>query len=107
MLRRLAGLGIDKRDPNELTPEERARFVRLDIDPGGCACGAAEGVEVAAQQALQDPLHSVAEDWLLGLGCRPQQCPTSIAFPPPPTADTITWRRVMDTNVSHPSFLGM
>lgn len=35
MLRRLARLGIDKSDPNELTPEERSRFVRLDIDPGG------------------------------------------------------------------------
>ncbi|KAL4441199.1 hypothetical protein ABPG77_011436 [Micractinium sp. CCAP 211/92] len=33
MLRRLAKLGIDKTDPNELTPEERSKFVRLDIDP--------------------------------------------------------------------------
>jgi formyltetrahydrofolate synthetase len=33
MLRRLAKLGIPKSDPNELTPEERSRFVRLDIDP--------------------------------------------------------------------------
>jgi len=33
MLRRLAKLGIDKTDPNELTEEERSRFVRLDIDP--------------------------------------------------------------------------
>ena len=33
MLRRLAKLGIDKTDPNDLTPEERARFARLDIDP--------------------------------------------------------------------------
>lgn len=33
MLRRLAKLGIDKTNPNELTPEERSRFVRLDIDP--------------------------------------------------------------------------
>ena len=33
MLRRLAKLGIDKSDPNELTPEERARLARLDIDP--------------------------------------------------------------------------
>ncbi len=33
MRRRLAKLGIEKTDPNELTPEERARFVRLDIDP--------------------------------------------------------------------------
>ncbi|MCX6065674.1 MAG: formate--tetrahydrofolate ligase, partial [Chloroflexi bacterium] len=33
MLRRLKKLGIDKTDPNELTPEERARFARLDIDP--------------------------------------------------------------------------
>ncbi len=33
MLRRLARLGIDKTDPNELTPEERSRFARLDIDP--------------------------------------------------------------------------
>lgn len=32
----LAKLGIDKSDPNELTPAERAAFVRLDIDPGGC-----------------------------------------------------------------------
>ncbi len=35
MLRRLKKLGIDKTDPNELTPEERSRFVRLDIDPNG------------------------------------------------------------------------
>lgn len=34
MLRRLKKLGIDKLDPNELTPEERSRFARLDIDPG-------------------------------------------------------------------------
>ncbi len=33
MLRRLKKLGIDKTDPNELTPEERAQFARLDIDP--------------------------------------------------------------------------
>jgi formyltetrahydrofolate synthetase len=33
MLRRLRKLGIDKTDPNELTPEERSRFARLDIDP--------------------------------------------------------------------------
>jgi methylenetetrahydrofolate dehydrogenase (NADP+) / methenyltetrahydrofolate cyclohydrolase / formyltetrahydrofolate synthetase len=33
MLRRLAKLGIDKTDPNELTEEERTRFARLDIDP--------------------------------------------------------------------------
>ncbi len=33
MLRRLQRLGIDKTDPNELTAEERRRFVRLDIDP--------------------------------------------------------------------------
>ncbi|KAL4452211.1 hypothetical protein ABPG75_007873 [Micractinium tetrahymenae] len=33
MLRRLAKLGITKTDPNELTPEERGKFVRLDIDP--------------------------------------------------------------------------
>ncbi len=33
MLRRLKKLGIDKTDPNELTPEEISRFVRLDIDP--------------------------------------------------------------------------
>jgi len=33
MLRRLKKLGINKTDPNELTPEERSRFARLDIDP--------------------------------------------------------------------------
>ena len=33
MLRRLKKLGIDKTDPEELTPEERSRFARLDIDP--------------------------------------------------------------------------
>ncbi|PWU07155.1 MAG: formate--tetrahydrofolate ligase [Terriglobia bacterium] len=33
MLRRLRNLGIAKTDPNELTPEERSRFARLDIDP--------------------------------------------------------------------------
>jgi len=35
MLRRLKKLGIDKTDPNDLTPEERSRFSRLDIDPNG------------------------------------------------------------------------
>ena len=35
MLRRLRNLGIAKTDPNELTPEERSRFARLDIDPNG------------------------------------------------------------------------
>src|SRR6266852_8925205 len=34
MLRRLKKLGINKTDPNTLTPEERRRFARLDIDPG-------------------------------------------------------------------------
>jgi methylenetetrahydrofolate dehydrogenase (NADP+)/methenyltetrahydrofolate cyclohydrolase/formyltetrahydrofolate synthetase len=33
MLRRLKRLDIKKTDPNELTPEERVRFARLDIDP--------------------------------------------------------------------------
>ncbi|MCD6577594.1 MAG: formate--tetrahydrofolate ligase [Anaerolineaceae bacterium] len=33
MLDRLKKLGIDKTDPNEMTEEERSRFVRLDIDP--------------------------------------------------------------------------
>ncbi len=33
MLRRLRKLGIDKTDPNDLTAEEKSRFVRLDIDP--------------------------------------------------------------------------
>jgi formyltetrahydrofolate synthetase len=33
MLRRLEKLGIHKTDPNDLTPEERSRFARLDIDP--------------------------------------------------------------------------
>jgi len=33
MLRRLKRLNIAKTDPNELTPEERSRFARLDIDP--------------------------------------------------------------------------
>ena len=33
MRRRLAKLGIRKADPNDLTPEERARFARLDINP--------------------------------------------------------------------------
>jgi methylenetetrahydrofolate dehydrogenase (NADP+)/methenyltetrahydrofolate cyclohydrolase/formyltetrahydrofolate synthetase len=32
MLRRLKKLGINKTDPNELTPDERKRFARLDID---------------------------------------------------------------------------
>ncbi|HET9914187.1 MAG TPA: formate--tetrahydrofolate ligase [Anaerolineales bacterium] len=33
MLRRLKKLGIEKTDPNTLTPEERSCFARLDIDP--------------------------------------------------------------------------
>jgi methylenetetrahydrofolate dehydrogenase (NADP+)/methenyltetrahydrofolate cyclohydrolase/formyltetrahydrofolate synthetase len=32
MLKRLAKLGIDKTDPNDLTEDEYSRFVRLDID---------------------------------------------------------------------------
>jgi len=32
MLRRLNRLGINKTNPNDLTPEERSRFARLDID---------------------------------------------------------------------------
>ena len=35
MLRRLKKLGIEKTDPETLTPEERARFAILDIDPAG------------------------------------------------------------------------
>ncbi len=33
MLRRLRKLGIHKTNPDDLTPEERSRFARLDIDP--------------------------------------------------------------------------
>src|SRR5512140_3768047 len=33
MLKRLKKLGITKTNPNDLTPEERSRFARLDIDP--------------------------------------------------------------------------
>jgi methylenetetrahydrofolate dehydrogenase (NADP+) / methenyltetrahydrofolate cyclohydrolase / formyltetrahydrofolate synthetase len=33
LLGRLKKLGIEKQDPNELTPEERTRLVRLDLDP--------------------------------------------------------------------------
>ena len=33
MLKRLEKLGINKTDPNELTPEEITAFARLDIDP--------------------------------------------------------------------------
>jgi formyltetrahydrofolate synthetase len=33
MFRRLKKLGIDKTNPDDLTPEERGRFARLDIDP--------------------------------------------------------------------------
>lgn len=33
MLKRLKKLGIDKTDPNALTPEEINRFARLDVDP--------------------------------------------------------------------------
>lgn len=32
-IKRLVKLGIDKRNPDELTPEEIKKFVRLDIDP--------------------------------------------------------------------------
>ncbi len=35
MFRRLRKLGIAKTDPNTLTPEERSRWARLDIDPDG------------------------------------------------------------------------
>ncbi|HEY5729814.1 MAG TPA: formate--tetrahydrofolate ligase [Anaerolineales bacterium] len=35
MKRRLKKLGIEKTNPDDLTPEERTRFVRLDIDPNG------------------------------------------------------------------------
>ena len=33
MLRRIRKLGIEKTDPADLTPAERARFAKLDIDP--------------------------------------------------------------------------
>jgi formyltetrahydrofolate synthetase len=33
MLRRLKKLGIDKTNPDELTPEEKSRFARLNMDP--------------------------------------------------------------------------
>ncbi len=33
MFKRLKKLGINKKDPEELTAEERSRFARLDIDP--------------------------------------------------------------------------
>ncbi len=37
MLRRLKKLGIDKTDPAALTPEEKRRMFRLDIDPASLA----------------------------------------------------------------------
>jgi len=37
LMRRLRKLGIDKSDPNELTPEEKHRIFRLDIDPASIA----------------------------------------------------------------------
>ena len=33
MFKRLKKLGIDKTNPNDLTPEEITRFARLDVDP--------------------------------------------------------------------------
>jgi methylenetetrahydrofolate dehydrogenase (NADP+) / methenyltetrahydrofolate cyclohydrolase / formyltetrahydrofolate synthetase len=33
MLKRLKKLGIDKTNPDDLTPEEANRFSRLDVDP--------------------------------------------------------------------------
>ena len=33
MQRRLNKLGIEKEDPDTLTPEEKGKFARLDIDP--------------------------------------------------------------------------
>eukprot|EP01117_Protostelium_nocturnum_P004752 TRINITY_DN1725_c0_g1_i1.p1 TRINITY_DN1725_c0_g1~~TRINITY_DN1725_c0_g1_i1.p1 ORF type:complete len:671 (-),score=273.56 TRINITY_DN1725_c0_g1_i1:77-2089(-) len=33
MFRRLKKLGIEKTNPNDLTPEERSKFARLDLDP--------------------------------------------------------------------------
>ncbi|EPB92747.1 C-1-tetrahydrofolate synthase, cytoplasmic [Mucor circinelloides 1006PhL] len=33
MMKRLKKLGIDKTNPNDLTPEEAGKFARLDIDP--------------------------------------------------------------------------
>ena len=38
MLRRLKKLGIAKTNPADLTPEERSRFARLDIDPDSITC---------------------------------------------------------------------
>lgn len=35
MFKRLQKLGIRKTDPSELTPEEKCKFARLDIDPEG------------------------------------------------------------------------
>lgn len=35
MLRRLKKLGLNKKNPDDLTPEERSRFVRLDVDYSG------------------------------------------------------------------------
>ena len=35
MLHRLKKLGIDRTNPDDLTPAERSRFARLDIDPDG------------------------------------------------------------------------
>lgn len=34
MFKRLKKLGIEKTDPNDLTPEEYRSFARLDVDPG-------------------------------------------------------------------------
>jgi hypothetical protein len=33
MIQRLEKLGITKRDPSQLNPEEKRAFARLDIDP--------------------------------------------------------------------------
>jgi hypothetical protein len=90
MLRRLAKLGITKTDPNDLTPEERSAFVRLDIDPASITWrrvmdindrwveggrGAGGGIQrtgrgcLVAMCTMRAPLHTLyLVDWY-GLSC--------------------------------------
>lgn len=111
MLRRLAKLGITATDPNQLTPEERSKFVRLDIDPGGCF-GAAWGPAMlqASVPAAAHRCHDFCACPSARLLCAampplPQSNHPTCSLPCPPAhppshrcAATITWRRVLDTN---------
>lgn len=68
MLRRLEKLGINKTNPDDLTPEEVSAFVRLDIDP-----------ESVTWQRVLDVCDRALRGVVVGVGDN-EKCPRDTGF---------------------------